>query len=288
MNTAKLSSIGDQPLVIAVAPNGARKTKADHPRLPISPTEIAAEAEACVAAGASMIHLHVRDSEGRHSLNAAIYGDATAAVRRALGDAIVVQMTTEAVGIYTADEQIDAVQAVQPEAVSIAIREIVPDTASEDRAAAFFAGLAERRVLAQFILYTPEEIGAYAGLCERGVIPDADHTILFVLGRYAADQRSSPTDLLPFVERYMASGITVPWMVCAFGEREAECMATAISLGGHARVGFENNQLLPDGSVAQSNVDAIESAAAVARALGRPIADGALARSVLGGMNAGG
>ena len=56
------------PLMIAVAPNGARKTKADHARLPILPSELAQAAEDCLAAGCCMIHLHVRDKNDKHSL----------------------------------------------------------------------------------------------------------------------------------------------------------------------------------------------------------------------------
>ena len=274
---------GAPRVVIAVAPTGARKTKADHPNLPISSSEIAAESAACLEAGASMIHLHVRDADDQHTLAPAIYRDAIEEVRRVVGDALVLQMTTEAVGRYTADEQIDAVEELKPEAVSVAVREIVPDSASEERAAAFFAGLADYGVLPQFILYAPEEVTIYADLCKRSVIPNGEHSVLFVLGRYTSGQQSSPMDLLPFVETYNRHQIDVPWMVCAFGHREAECMATAISLGGHARVGFENNQLRPDGHEAENNVAAVANAAAVVRALGRATADGAAARGVLAG-----
>jgi 3-keto-5-aminohexanoate cleavage enzyme len=273
------------PVVIAVAPTGARKTKTDHPRLPISPSEIVAEAEACLAAGVSMIHLHVRDADDQHTLDPDIYRVAIDTVQGAVGDALVVQMTTEAVGRYSAGEQINAVQAVTPEAVSIALREIVPDTASEDRASAFFHWLNERQVLAQFILYAPEEVATYIGLCERGVISGREHSVLFVLGRYTTDQQSSPSDLDPFVERYTELQVGVPWMVCAFGKQEAECMAAAIEMGGHARVGFENNQLRRDGSDAAGNADAVADAAGAARALGRPIANAATARDVLGGRS---
>ena len=274
---------GAPRVVIAVAPTGARKTKADHPNLPISSSEIAAESAACLEAGASMIHLHVRDADDQHTLAPAIYRDAIEEVRRVVGDALVLQMTSEAVGRYTADEQIDAVEELKPEAVSVAVREIVPDSASEERAAAFFAGLADHGVLPQFILYAPEEVTIYADLCKRSVIPNGEHSVLFVLGRYTSGQQSSPMDLLPFVETYNRHQIDVPWMVCAFGHREAECMATAISLGGHARVGFENNQLRPDGYEAENNVAAVANAAAVVRALGRATADGAAARGVLAG-----
>ena len=58
---------------LMVAPNGATKTKADHPALPVTIPEIVACAEACARAGADGIHAHVRDAEGRHVLDAGLY-----------------------------------------------------------------------------------------------------------------------------------------------------------------------------------------------------------------------
>ena len=66
--------------------------------LPITPDEIAREAARCAEAGASLLHLHVRDDEGRHSLDAGRYRETIAAVRQSVGDALVIQITTEAVG----------------------------------------------------------------------------------------------------------------------------------------------------------------------------------------------
>src|SRR5690554_6718411 len=97
--------MSDFPFAIAVAPNGARRTKADHPRLPMLPDELARDAAEARAAGAAMIHLHVRDAEGKHSLDLGLYREAIAAVRDAVGDRLVVQATTEAVGRYTPREQ---------------------------------------------------------------------------------------------------------------------------------------------------------------------------------------
>ena len=55
---------------MTVAPNGGRKTKADHPALPLSADELARTAAECLERGASMIHLHVRDADGKHILDA--------------------------------------------------------------------------------------------------------------------------------------------------------------------------------------------------------------------------
>ena len=60
-------------VVVTVAPNGGRKTKADHPALPLTADELARTAAECLERGASMIHLHVRDAEGRHSLDPEAY-----------------------------------------------------------------------------------------------------------------------------------------------------------------------------------------------------------------------
>lgn len=86
------------PLVLTVAPNGARRGKADHPNLPLTPEEIAREAARCCEAGATMLHLHVRTQDGRHTIDPALYREATLAIRRTVGERMVVQIATEAVG----------------------------------------------------------------------------------------------------------------------------------------------------------------------------------------------
>ena len=72
-------------VLIMAAVNGARRTKADHPALPMTIPEIAADVAACVEAGAAMAHVHVRDDEGRHVLDAALYEQAMAESRRRPG-----------------------------------------------------------------------------------------------------------------------------------------------------------------------------------------------------------
>ena len=92
------------PAVIMVAPNGARKTPDDHPALPIEPEAVARTAAACAEAGATILHLHVRDATMTHSLDPNLYRDAIAAVRRETGPDFIIQITTEAVGRYGPEE----------------------------------------------------------------------------------------------------------------------------------------------------------------------------------------
>ena len=272
-----------QPLMVAVAPNGARKTAADHPALPITPAELARTAADCGAAGAAMIHLHVRDRDGKHTLDVEAYRAAIAAVRAAVGQDMVIQATSESVGLYKPAEQMAMVRELRPEAVSLAVREILPDQAAEPVAAEFLAWLHKERILPQYILYSAEDVARFADLAARGIVPGERQLLLYVLGRYSKDQQSLPADLLPFLA---AQAVEVPagrsWSVCAFGRHEAACALAAATLGGHVRVGFENNLLLPDGRVAPDNAALVAGVAAGAAVIGRPLADADQARQLMG------
>jgi 3-keto-5-aminohexanoate cleavage enzyme len=266
--------------IVAVAPNGAARGRADHPALPITPGELAACAAACLEAGAAMIHLHVRDREGRHTLDPDAYREAIAAIRRAVGERVIVQMTTEAAGVYRPAEQVAAVRAVRPEAVSLAIRELVPDAAAEREAAAFLAWLAAERITPQYILYDAEDLARFRALRRRGVIPGERPFALFVLGRYTANRQSDPRDLLPFLDPAPGAEELL-WAVCAFGRAEAACLLAAAAFGGHCRVGFENNLLLADGRTAPDNAALVAQLVGGLRAIGREVADAAAARALL-------
>lgn len=265
------------PLIITVAPNGARKTKQDHPRLPIEPVELAEEALNCMEAGAAMIHLHVRNENGAHSIDVGRYKEAIAAIRDTCGDKILIQATTEAVGIYSPQEQMAMVRELKPESASLAIKELIPH-GEEETAREFFHDIVTDGILPHYILYSEADLLRFQELVDKGVIPDANAFLLFVLGRYSEGQTSHPGDLLPFLN-VLRKGI--PWSVCAFGAMEHATVSAAIALGGHVRVGFENNFLLKNGEVAKSNADLVKQVADVCRAIGRPIATVLEARSIL-------
>lgn len=250
------------PVALAVAPNGGRRTKADHPAIPLSPKDLGETAAATRAAGAAMIHVHVRKPDGTHLLEADAYAAAISAVERAVGNAMVIQITSEALGLYAPSEQIAVVKAVRPEAVSLALRELCPTANDESAFAEFLLWLKGNAVVPQFIVYSADEFARLNTLIRRGLVPWADPPVLFVLGRYTTGQTSLPADLLPF----LGPALRRPghWMTCAFGRHEAACATASALLGGHARVGFENNLHLPDGSLAADNA---ASVAAVARAL---------------------
>ena len=282
------------PLIITVAPNGARKTKQDHPALPITPDELAETAVDCVAAGAAMIHLHVREEDGSHSLSPARYRPAIEAIRSRLGDNILIQVTTEAAGRYQPAAQMAAIRDVKPEAVSIALREIMPEGGDAEAGRAFLADLHAAGTLVQYILYSADDLRRFDGLRQAGAIPQVRPSLLYVLGRYSADMTSAPSDLLPFLaaasECSAADGErlhTPIWALCAFGPLEAACGLTAAGLGGHVRVGFENNMRLADGRIAPDNAALVRQVAQAAGMMGRQLADAAEARVLMTGADDG-
>ena len=271
-------SYGETPFLIASAPNGARKTKADLPSIPITPAELAQEAANCKAVGAAMMHLHVRDDDQRHSIDVGRYREMLTEVRASVGDDMLHQVTSEAVGMYGAQDQMAMIRELVPEAVSIAVREIAPENADLDELRDFFAFIREADILPQFILYAPEDVIRFNQLVRDGVIPGEKLPVLYVLGRYTTGQVSDPKDLLPYLD---ASPFVSEWMLCAFGAHENACALTAAGLGGHARIGFENNHLLVDRSGAVDNAALIVQAREGAYLMGRTVATGDQARKIM-------
>lgn len=257
------------PRFIAVAPNGGRRSKADHPALPMTAVELARTAAACREAGAAMIHVHVRRADGSHLLDAEAYRDVTAAIVATVGKDLVVQITSEALGLYTPAEQRAVIRAARPEAVSLALRELVPDAGEEAAFAELLLDLKATGTVPQIILYTPGEARRLAELQWRGLVPFDRLAVLYVLGRYTVGQTSQPSDLLPFLAADMPR--FEPWSLCAFGARETACVTAAALLGGHARVGFENNLYRPDEGLARDNAELVSSARRAIEACGLAI-----------------
>lgn len=239
---------------LMVAPNGAKKQKSDHPAVPITLGEVALTAAQCQAAGADGLHAHLRDADGVHILDAGLYSELLQEVAlQAPG--MLTQITTEAVGRYTPPEQRAVVRAVKPKAVSVALREMLAAPSEETEARSFYHWAYEAEIAVQHILYDTADVKRLAAAIDAGTIVAADLQVLFVLGRYAAGQQSSPDDLIPFLEaRAAAPSLHAgDWAVCAFGALETQCLAACVAQGGKVRVGFENSLMMADGSIAKDN-----------------------------------
>ncbi|WP_107496607.1 3-keto-5-aminohexanoate cleavage protein [Thalassobius sp. I31.1] len=236
---------------VTVAPNGARRGKTDHPALPVTNAEIAQTAASCHAAGAQATHLHVRDDNGQHSLDAGRYREAMAAVQTA-APGMDIQITTESAGIYDVAAQYDCLAALTPAAASVSVREMARDEAT---AARLYALAAEAGTDLQHILYNAGDIEQLAVWMNKGIVPPQMRSAIFVLGQYNPAIHAQPSDLQIFLRA--GHDLNLDWTICAFGPNELACARAALATGGNVRVGFENNLLRPDGTPARDNAELV-------------------------------
>jgi 3-keto-5-aminohexanoate cleavage enzyme len=265
------------PTIIAVAPNGGRRTQADHPALPVTAAETARTAAACREAGAAMLHIHVRRPDQRHSLDVDLYREAIAASRRAVGSEMVIQATTESVGLYGSDEQMAMVRELRPEAISMALRELAPDDDHKARFAEFTAWLRRENIAGQIILYDRDDTARARAWAREGVFDPALLSVIFVTGKYTPPTTAMPIDLLPLFND--CADLFRDWMLCSFGPNETGCVTLAALLGGHCRVGFENNLDLPDGSRASDNAAIVGATVTALKSVGLQVATPAQLRA---------
>ena len=264
--------------IVMVAPTGARKTRRDHAALPLAIEETVAEAAICQAAGASVLHAHVRGEADEHVLDAGLYRELIAEMASRVPE-MLVQITSEAVGRYSPRQQIDCLQSVEPRMTSMCLREISADFSDSGPAREFFHWCADADVHVQHIVFSAAELEHFFNYREQGVIPDSQRCLMFVLGRYNENFQSDPVELDPFLA-FDLEGFD--WFTCAFGRREQDCVMRAIAAGGHARVGFENNLYLPDGKLAPSTAALVSSLVETMRAQDRTPMTCEQARQVLG------
>jgi len=246
---------------IMVAPNGARRKKADHPAIPVTIAETVATAKACFKAGAGGLHAHVRDENEDHVLDAGLYRELIAEMAIQVPD-MLVQITTEAVGRYSAQKQRQLVRDVTPMAVSIGMKEMLSD--GDTKAARdLYHSAAEGGIAVQHIVYSADELTELIANVKSGIIPPRPLMLLFVLGRYTEGQQSNPAALTPFLSELGKSDLDADWAVCAFGSNETVCLDAALKAVGKVRVGFENSLWNADGSLAKDNQQRVSDIAAL-------------------------
>ena len=252
---------------LMVAPTGARRSKADHPALPITDAEVIEATLACQTAGADGVHLHLRDANGAHLLDAGRY--------RALLDELTdrapelyLQVTSEAAGRYDGEAQRAMMRSLQPAHVSVAMREMVRTADEWPAARDFYHWAADAGVAVQHILYAPQEVLAFMQACVRGDIPGPGRQVILVQGSYADGSRGA-TGLEAYLAPLEEAGLMqrIDWMVCAFGAAETTSLVRAAVLGGKARVGFENSLINADGTQAKDNAERVREVDAALRAL---------------------
>ena len=234
-----------------VAPNGARKIKKDHPEIPLTIKETVEVAKNCYEAGATAIHLHVRNDKGEHVLDAGLYKEALKELEFQVPN-MHIQVTTEAVGKYSPDDMRKLAYDVTPPGVSIGTSELIPSRKPTIEDIKLYKYLTETGTKIQHILYNPDDVDLLIDLLKKSEIPTDDVWCLFVIGHYTG-KISYPEKIPEFLEKMKKNGIYFDWAICAFAKEEMSCLEKAISLGGKIRVGFENSLFMPNGKIAPDN-----------------------------------
>lgn len=266
------------PFIIMSAPNGARRQKADHPNIPITPTEMALCAEQIIDGGASILHLHVRDDHGAHSLDVDRYRASTRAIKDAVGANIIIQATTEAVGIYNREQQMDMVKSLKPEATSLALRELCPSDDEMVEFSEFLSWVKSENIFPQFILYNEGDFNRFERYRKAGLFQSDDPFVLFVFGSYQDTSQGAKLTAKKLWET--AKSATVTWAACGFSDNERECVSRAATLNAHIRVGFENNIWDETGSLLENNAQMIRFAAEQAHKHNRAVASAADVKNI--------
>lgn len=265
-------------LVLSVATTGSWPTKAQNPALPTTPEEIAADAVACAAAGAAIVHVHVRDEAGKVTCDPARYARVRELIEAAGCDPIVNMSTGGGAG-QTTDEERLAPVALAPEIASFDCGSLNFGDRVFVNSPVFLRELARRMnehgVRPEIECFEPGHVWNALRLIDEGLLTPP-FWFQFVLGVRGG---SPPTvkQLQHLVDMLPAGA---HWSVCGIGKAQLPLGLAAMAMGGHVRTGLEDNLWYHKGDPA-TNVRLVERVARLATEIGRPLATPVQVRALL-------
>jgi uncharacterized protein (DUF849 family) len=271
-------------LIINAAMTGMVPTQADNPHVPITPDEIAQDCHRCYQAGASIFHLHARDEQGYPTYRADIYREIVSEVRQLCPEAVLCVSTSGRIFklLEQRMEVLDLEGEARPEMASLTLGSLnFPKQAS---------------------LNEPSTIRALADrMRERGIVPELE---IFDLGMldYAKYLISTKVLREPFYFNFLLGSLgtlsATPfhlatlvlglpagavWAAAGIGRFQFFVNSLAIAMGGHVRVGLEDNLYLdPAKQRPASNLALVERLVRLARSCEREIATPAETRTAIG------
>ncbi|WP_378955727.1 3-keto-5-aminohexanoate cleavage protein [Pelosinus sp. sgz500959] len=266
-----------EKLMITAAMVGAEVTRRDHPGIPITPEEIAEAAYECYKAGASIIHLHVRKSDGTPTQDITVFKETMTLIKEKC-DAIIQISTGGAVGMAF-EERVGPVR-LGPEmatltAGSVNFGEDVFINSPQD-IELFALTMKEYGVKPEIEVFDTGMISTAIKLAKKDIFVSPLHFDM-VMG-VPGGIEGTPKNLLQLVELLPGNAT---WTVAGIGKGELPLGVMAIILGGHVRVGFEDNIYYSKGILADSNAQLVERIARMSRELGREVATPEEARKIL-------
>lgn len=264
-------------LIITAALCGAETTRDDNPNLPLTVEEIAQAGIQAAQAGASILHLHMRDEAGVPSQDPRLFEEAQTIIRKE-SDVILQFSTGGAVGM--ALEERMGPLSLKPEMATLTTgtvnfgQEVFynPPQYMET----FAQKMKELGIKPELEIFEAGMIRNALYLLRKGWINEPLHfdLVMGVPGGIGGEVR----DLLYLVES-LPEGAS--WSVAGIGKYELPLSVMAILLGGHVRVGFEDNIFFARGVLARSNAQLVSRIKRIAQELGREVATPTQARGIL-------
>jgi len=267
-------------LIITAAISGAEVLKEHNPAVPYTVEECVREAKSAYEAGASIIHLHVREDDGTPTQDKERFRVVMEAIQKELPDAIIQPSTGGAVGM-TDDERLQPTE-LNPEMATLDCGtcnfggdEVFTNT--ENTIKYFGKRMIENNIKPECEVFDKSMIDMALRLAKKGFIKHPIHFdfVMGVNGGISGDLRD-----FVFLRESIPADAT--YTVAGIGRYEFPLAMAAIIDGGHVRVGFEDNVYLSKGVLAKSNGELVAKVVRMAKELGREIANPVEAREILG------
>lgn len=268
------------PVILTCCPVGAEVSRDQHPGFPYSPGEIAEAAIEAVHAGAAIIHLHVREEDGTPSQAPEVFAEVIRLIRAEVDP--IVQISTGGAVTATVDERLAPVRALQPspEMASLTMGTVNFGTDVFWNPPSLIATFAEefrrRGIKPELEIFEPGMVTSALRLLKQGLLQGPLH-FDFVLGVPGASP-GTPRSLMHMLDLLPPDAT---WTVAGIGASELTLGMMAIAMGGHVRVGFEDNLYYRKGELAKSNAQLVARMARIALEADRPVATPAEARALL-------
>ncbi len=272
----------EKELIVTAALVGSRPTKEMNPAVPYSPEEIAASAIECCKAGAAIAHIHVRNPiTGENELNIDSFKEILGRIREACD--MVVNLTTTASHLQGPDVGQRRLEPVflKPDMCSFDLGSVnffdrvflnPPDWAEEAAKC-----MKDNDVKPEIEVFDTGHISQAIDLIQKGLIQSPPYFQICMGVKWGIE---ATAENLLFMKSKLPAGAA--WSVLGVGKAQLPMITLAMILGGHVRVGFEDNIYVKQGVLASSNAQMVERAVDLAERLGRRVVTPKEARSMLG------
>ena len=266
-----------EKLIITAALTGAEVTRENQPNLPITPKEIAIEAERVYEAGASIVHVHAREKDGTPTQDIEVYRQIKSEIEKRCP--VIFQPSTGGATWHSLEERIQPVN-LKPEMATLSTgtcnfgKDVFMNT--QDYIIRFAEKMQENGVKPEIEVFEPGMINNALYLLKKELISEPIH-FDFVLGVPGAMPAS--TKNLQFMIDNIPAGST--WTVAGIGRHETTMAMVGVAMGGHVRVGFEDNVYYKKGLLAESNAQLVKRVAKMAEHIDREVASPDEARKIL-------